>query len=125
MPTPTCRTASSSRSRMPPGAPGWKKSMLSCRNLDMSPLFILLAVPLPIDRTNLLVWRDEEGREHAISKPADWPKRRAAILAAMQEVMGPLPGDGRRVPLDVQIVEETKSEKYVRRKITFAAEKGD
>jgi dienelactone hydrolase len=92
----------------------------------MSLLAILLVAVAPYpDRTNLLVWRDEDGREHAIMKPADWLKRRAHILAGMQEVMGPLPAAERKVPLDVKVVEESKCEKYVRRKITFAVEKGD
>jgi dienelactone hydrolase len=53
------------------------------------------------------------------------PKDRAAALKAMQEVMGPMPDAGRKVPLDVQITDEVKTARYARKKLTFAAEKGD
>ncbi|HEV3144109.1 MAG TPA: alpha/beta fold hydrolase [Gemmataceae bacterium] len=43
----------------------------------------------------------------------------------MQIVMGPLPDDSRKVPLDVKIEEEVRLEKFTRKKITFAVEKGD
>jgi fermentation-respiration switch protein FrsA (DUF1100 family) len=82
-------------------------------------------VPTYPDHTRLLVYRDAEGREHTIRKAEDWPRRRAHILAAMQQVMGPLPDDSRKVPLDVRVSEETRSGTYVRKKLTFAVEKGD
>jgi dienelactone hydrolase len=50
---------------------------------------------------------------------------RAAIRKKMELVMGPLPGDDRKVPLDVKLVSEEKLDGYVRKKLTFAAEKGD
>jgi acetyl esterase/lipase len=81
--------------------------------------------PFYPDKAKLLVWRDAEGQEHPITKAEDWPKRREHILANMQLVMGPLPGKEKKVPLDVKVVEEVKTEKFVRRKITFAAEKDD
>jgi len=77
------------------------------------------------DKSKLLVWRDAENKEHSVKNADDWAKRRAHILASMQEVMGPLPDDKRKVPLDVQTSEEVKMDKYVRRKITLAVEKGD
>ena len=43
----------------------------------------------------------------------------------MQRVMGPLPGPSRKVPLDVRVTEETKTPRFVRKKLTFAVEKGD
>jgi dienelactone hydrolase len=43
----------------------------------------------------------------------------------MQVVMGSMPDPSRRVPLDIQVIEETPTDKYVRRKITFASEPGD
>jgi len=53
---------------------------------------------------------------------ADWQKRRAGILAGMQQVMGPLPGDSKRCPLDVQLQDETDCGTYVRRLITYQSE---
>src|SRR5947207_3480217 len=80
------------------------------------------ADPVPADRTNLLTYRDGGGKAVPVRTADDWAKRRAGILAAMREVMGPLPGDERRVPLDPQTVEEVAAERYVRRKVTIAVE---
>lgn len=55
----------------------------------------------------------------------DWLRERQKILAGMQEVMGPLPDVSRKVPLDVQISGEVRTPKYVRKKMTFAAEQND
>jgi acetyl esterase/lipase len=85
----------------------------------------LAAAPFYADKTRLLVYVDDQGREQKVATKDDWAKRRAHILANMQEVMGPLPDASRKVPLDVQIVEEVKEEKYTRKKLTFAVEKGD
>ena len=81
--------------------------------------------PFYPDKTKLLVYRDADGKEHAITKPADWSKRREHILANMQEVMGPLPDDSRKVPLEVRYTEEKKTDKWTRKKLTFAPEKDD
>ncbi len=77
------------------------------------------------NRGNLLVLRNEHGDERPVRTAADWAERRKQVLVAMQEVMGPLPDDGRWVPLDVKVVEETEGPHYVRRKLTYAAEAGD
>jgi dienelactone hydrolase len=81
--------------------------------------------PLYRDKGNLLVYVDAQGKEQPVKTPADWARRRAHVLAAMQLVMGPLPDPSRKVPLDPQVLEEVELPKVVRRKITFAAEKDD
>ncbi len=55
---------------------------------------------------------------------ADEPDR-AALREKMERAMGPLPGADRKVPLDPKQESEEKLDGYVRRKVTFAAEKGD
>ena len=50
---------------------------------------------------------------------------RDSIRTKMERAMGPLPGAERRVPLDVTVASEEKLDGYVRKKVTFAAEKGD
>ncbi len=67
----------------------------------------------------------KRGGEVPVTTPADWQVRRAHILAHLQEVMGPLPGGERRVPTAVEVVETIDGPKYVRKKITYAAEPGD
>jgi pimeloyl-ACP methyl ester carboxylesterase len=98
--------------------------------LALTPLFVpcgALAADPPFypDRTHLLVYRDGAGREHPVRDAGDWARRRADVLAAMEQVMGPLPDSSRKVGLDVQVSEEVKTDKYVRRKLTFAVEEGD
>ena len=77
------------------------------------------------DKQHLLAYRDASGLEHPISKAADWPRRQAHILANMQQVMGPLPEDSRKVPLDMRVVDEARLPRFTRQKITFAPEAGD
>jgi len=77
------------------------------------------------DKNNLLTYRDSEGHEHPVTSPADWDKRRKAILTHIQEVMGSLPDASRKVPLDVQVTEIVQTPHYVRKKVTYAAEKDD
>src|SRR5262245_13059261 len=81
--------------------------------------------PFYPDKTKLLVVLDADGKEHPITAAADWPKRRAHILANLQQVMGPMPTDDRKVPLDLHVYDEFKMQKYVRKTISFASEAGD
>ncbi len=78
--------------------------------------------PLYPDKAHLLVYRDGNGLEHPVSRPATWAKRRAHILANMQSVMGPLPAASRQPPLDMRVVSEERLAPFTRQKITFLAE---
>jgi acetyl esterase/lipase len=82
------------------------------------------AVAYP-DHYRLLVVRDVDGNERPVQTKADWAVRAAHIRANMQLVMGPLPGDSRRVPLDVEIISEERTPKYTRRKLGFTPEPND
>lgn len=83
------------------------------------------ANPKPLDHRQLMVVRDSNGTERPIITVADWELRRRHILAGMQLVMGPLPDDSRRVPLEVEVVSEEKTDKYLRRKVRYTPEPGD
>lgn len=93
-------------------------------------LGIVFASALPglsadrLDRENLLQFRADSGRIETARTAADWQKRRAEIVAAFQQIAGPLPGSEKRAPLDVEIKDEADCGTYVRREITFAAEPG-
>lgn len=81
--------------------------------------------PGRLPRTNLLVHAAPDGKSWiAITNLAGWKQRRAAILAAMQQVMGPLPGPEKRVPLEMQVEEEVDCGRYVRRLIRYTSEPG-
>jgi len=81
--------------------------------------------PVYPDHSKLMVWRDAQGREHPVKTAEDWARRRAHILLGMQQAMGPMPGDDRKVPLDVKVLEEVKTARHIRKKLTFAVEKDD
>jgi dienelactone hydrolase len=73
-------------------------------------------------RDDLLVYRGDDNKPAAVRNAADWQRRRSEIVAAVQSVMGPLPGAEKRCPLEVQVDEETDCGSYVRRRITYASE---
>jgi dienelactone hydrolase len=77
------------------------------------------------DNSNVLVYTDESGRSRAIKSQGDWPLRRLDILARMQQVMGPMPDESRRCPLDMQVLETHETDRYTRLRITYQAEPGD
>jgi hypothetical protein len=85
----------------------------------------LAAPPFYADKSKLLVYQDDKGKELEVKTPEDWKKRRAHILLGMQEAMGPLPSDKDKVALDVKYTDESKTAKYVRKKLTYAVEKGE
>lgn len=75
--------------------------------------------PPHAEHQDLSYYLRPDGTRAAIVAPADWEKRRAQIIAGMEEVMGPFPGPKSPVPLDVQVLEEHKENGYVRRKIAY------
>ncbi len=52
-------------------------------------------------------------------------RRRAQILDSIQLVMGPLPDNSQKVPLNIKVIEEKNIDGIRRLKITFAAETDD
>lgn len=75
-----------------------------------------------LDRTDLFQFHDAKGNVVQGKSKRDWLKRRAEILAAMQKVMGPLPGKEKRCPLGVKIEEEVDCGSYVRKLISYQSE---
>ncbi len=65
------------------------------------------------------------GQPIALPSRAAWEVKRARVLAAMQEVMGALPGEEKRCSLDVRMREEIDCGRYVRRLIDYASEPGE
>jgi hypothetical protein len=82
----------------------------------------LLARGAELERMNLMAYVDEEGRVRPVRTVGDWEKRRAAVLNAMQTVMGSLPGNEKRCALDAKVGEELDRGGYVLRKITYSSE---
>ncbi|BCS32028.1 hypothetical protein TBR22_A12330 [Luteitalea sp. TBR-22] len=80
--------------------------------------------PRRLDRLDLLQYRDDADAVRPVTTPAHWARRRAEIVRAMQEVMGPLPGPEKRVPVEMQVLDEADAGTYVRRAITYQSEPG-
>ena len=95
-------------------------------------LFLVLIEPagaasagqVRLDRNDLLVYRDSQGEVRPVETPEDWERRRDEIVRGMQEVMGEMPGEDRRVPLEPRVEEEVDRGTYVRRLITYRSEPG-
>jgi dienelactone hydrolase len=49
----------------------------------------------------------------------EWPARKAAIVANLGRLLGPLPGRAFRVPLDLKTIKEEHGEGYVQKTITY------
>lgn len=77
-----------------------------------------------LDRSNLLQFRDTAGQVRQGSDLSHWELRREEVLRGMQEVTGPLPEQGKRVPLDVKMQEEVDCGSYLRRLVTYTSEPG-
>lgn len=77
-----------------------------------------------LDPFDLLQCRAKGGTLVAATTTAEWLPRRTEIIQAMQEIVGKLPGDEKRCPLEVRIEEEVDCGSYVRRLITYSSEPG-
>lgn len=103
--------------------------MPSPRAIVWATLFCLcLTSSLPAEprlpRDNLLLYRDQQGQTQPVKSLADWSHRRDEIFRGMEVIMGKLPGDEKRVPLDMRVEEEVDAGTYIRRLITYASEPG-
>ena len=77
-----------------------------------------------LPRDNLLVYRGPSGQSLPVRTVADWLRRKQEIRQAMQTIMGPLPGDEKRCPLDMKVEEEVDCGTYLRRLVTYSSEPG-
>ncbi|MCZ2344151.1 MAG: hypothetical protein LC104_20505 [Bacteroidales bacterium] len=85
---------------------------------------VLAADPGRLPRDQLLLYRGDDGKPAPVKTTDDWQKRRAEIVRGMESVMGKLPGNEKRCPLDMKIEEEVDLGKYVRRLVTYSSEPG-
>jgi hypothetical protein len=80
--------------------------------------------PPRLPRDKLLLYHGDDGKPTTVKTTTDWAKRRAEIVHGMESVMGKLPGDAKRCPLDMKIEDEFDGGTYIRRLITYASEPG-
>jgi dienelactone hydrolase len=77
-----------------------------------------------LPRNELLRYHKADGSVATATTVDEWQLRRAEIIAGAEQVMGKLPGEGKRCALDVKIEEEVDCGTYVRKLISYAAEPG-
>ena len=78
------------------------------------------------EHQDLNYYLDAKAQKQPIKTVNDWKIRRGHILTNMQLVMGKLPGEAKRVPLDIKQLEEAKLVGgLVRRKISYQSEPDD
>ena len=102
-----------------------KRTLCLAGFLIFSTACLAEAPPRYADKAKLLVVRDEKGVERPVADAAGWAKRRAHILASMEEVMGPLPKKDRETPLDPQGEAAVDCGTYTRQRMTISVEEGD
>lgn len=83
-----------------------------------------MAAPPPVEaplppHADLSYFLDAQGGRQPIHSLADWERRRAQILQNMQRVMGKLPHDSLKVPLQMKVLEDTPLPGLIRRKLQY------
>ena len=78
-----------------------------------------------LKREELLWFVGDGGVARPVKTAEEWGVRRGQILEGMRAVMGGLPGEERKVPLEMKVEGEEEVEGVVRQRITFAVEKED
>jgi dienelactone hydrolase len=76
------------------------------------------------DHARVLYYLDAEGNEQPVRGIQDWEVRRQQILQGVQEAMGPLPPRGNLPSLDVEPLESTAEDKFMRHTVRFVTEEG-
>lgn len=79
----------------------------------------------PATPQRLMWYRDEGGAVQPVQTATHWQLRRAAVLRAMQEVMGPLPDRSNLPPLNLRVVASFDGDGYVRQTIRIDSGDGD
>lgn len=82
-------------------------------------------VPVYQEHQDLTYFLDRFGQRRKIASTTDWQVRRGHILSSMQRVLGELPGESFRMPLDVKVLEEKVDGKLIRRKLSFQSDPYD
>lgn len=77
--------------------------------------------PGPINREDLLAL--PAGRR--ITTAEQWEPRRRSIVAAVEQVTGPVPGPAFHVPLDLKVIKEEDCGKYIRKTIAYNVDPND
>jgi dienelactone hydrolase len=82
-------------------------------NLLAIPYFAVTRMP-PTTATEEL-----EMKRKRILALDEWPVRKAAIVANLRRLLGPLPGPAFRVPIDLKIVKEEQRDGFTQKRITY------
>ena len=67
-----------------------------------------------LNADNLVEFHGEGGVVEPVRTAADWARRRSEIVSGMQVVMGPFPGDDRRGPVEMKVLEDVDAGSFRR-----------
>ena len=67
-----------------------------------------------LNADNLMEFHGEGGVVEPVRTAADWARRRSEIVSGMQAVMGPFPGDDRRGPVEMKVLEDVDAGSFRR-----------
>jgi pimeloyl-ACP methyl ester carboxylesterase len=74
---------------------------------------------------DLSFYLKEDGTRVEIRNAKDWQARRRHIVSGMEEAMGRLPRPAKPVPLDVEVISETRDGDLIRKKLAYHTDRGD
>lgn len=77
-----------------------------------------------LPRAELLQFHREDGTVGEARTPEQWALRRAEIKRGVESILGVLPGEEKRCPLEVRVEEEVDCGSFVRRLVSYASEPG-
>lgn len=77
-----------------------------------------------LPRAQLLQFHREDGTVGEARTPEQWALRRAEIKRGVESILGVLPGEEKRCPLEVRVEEELDCGSFVRRLVSYASEPG-
>ncbi len=87
---------------------------------------IAFSAPPAEDHTDPMWYRTESGEKRPVKTEEDWAIRRQAIVAGMEQVMGPLPDRSKWPEAQVRVLDRTEIEGGIQRqKIQFITDSAD
>lgn len=79
----------------------------------------------PATPAKIMRYREADGTEKNVTNAADWPSRRARILAGMSAVMGELPDRAKLKPPTAEVLESVNEPTFVRQSLRIAIDDHD
>jgi hypothetical protein len=96
------------------------RTVITISTLAAAPLFA--GDPPRLPRDNLLLYRAANGVSAPVKSKDDWLRRREEIVRGVASIMGKLPGNDKKCPLDAMVFDEVDCGTFVRRSLSYSSE---